>query len=473
MREQGLGVSEKDYGTFNGYAPTRLAGKIVLRVEKNGEAYYVHPSTRKLHFLGRPTDAFNVMRSQGLGISTANLKSIVVARGYDISDVQQKDTSVVVSPVTETIFQYCERNSYFIASASRDAKCVEIEQAYFKKVGATDEQIEEWLKSVGRLDEIEDEREVVVNTSQEVSETIAVNEPTQASHGDLGPDIRVGLFYSEDPQKIRNTQSFEVQDRYGKTLQTVPANTVLTIDYDEETGKYVYGSQKTSSYLRFVTKSDTSVFEVVTFERRPEWNPSLNDNVFLGDLELRYNSSKDRTWIINELPMENYLKGIAETSNSSPEEYHKTMAVASRTYASYHLERGTKHGDEYYIVDATYDQVYKGYGTQQRLSNVVRAVEATRGEIVTYKGELALTPYYSWSDGRTRSMLEVWGVDKPWLQSVKEPEGYTKTTLYGHGVGLSAHGAVLLAHEYNYDYDEILAYYYTGTTITDNYNNLF
>jgi stage II sporulation protein D len=34
--------------------------------------------------------------------------------------------------------------------------------------------------------------------------------------------------------------------------------------------------------------------------------------------------------------------------------------------------------------------------------------------------------------------------------------------MYGHGVGLSAHGALHLAANYNYTYDQILKYYYTG-----------
>ncbi|MCM1335202.1 MAG: SpoIID/LytB domain-containing protein [Bacteroides sp.] len=43
---------------------------------------------------------------------------------------------------------------------------------------------------------------------------------------------------------------------------------------------------------------------------------------------------------------------------------------------------------------------------------------------------------------------------------------FTFTTYgYGHGVGLSQHGANILATEYGYTYDQILTYYYQGTTI--------
>jgi hypothetical protein len=78
MRGLGLGVSEKDYSSWNGKAPSRLAGRILLRVQAKGEAYYVNPLDLKLHYLGRPADAFAIMRNFGLGITNDNLRQISV-----------------------------------------------------------------------------------------------------------------------------------------------------------------------------------------------------------------------------------------------------------------------------------------------------------------------------------------------------------------------------------------------------------
>lgn len=55
----------------------RLAGKILLQVEKNGEAWYVNPVDEKLYYLGRPADAFNVMRTLGLGINYNDADSFI------------------------------------------------------------------------------------------------------------------------------------------------------------------------------------------------------------------------------------------------------------------------------------------------------------------------------------------------------------------------------------------------------------
>lgn len=78
MRKLGLGISENSFSSFGNYAPSRLSGKILLRVEKNGEAYYVNPTDLKMHYLGRPDDAFQVMRELGLGITNSDIRKIDV-----------------------------------------------------------------------------------------------------------------------------------------------------------------------------------------------------------------------------------------------------------------------------------------------------------------------------------------------------------------------------------------------------------
>ncbi len=54
----------------------RLSGKILLQVENSGEAWYVNPKDLKRYYLGRPADAFRIMRELSLGISRENLARI-------------------------------------------------------------------------------------------------------------------------------------------------------------------------------------------------------------------------------------------------------------------------------------------------------------------------------------------------------------------------------------------------------------
>lgn len=77
MRSLGLGATSKDIAYFlANSAPQRLSGRILLQVEEKGEAYYVNPLTLKLHYLGRPDDAFQLMKSLGLGIANNNIRQI-------------------------------------------------------------------------------------------------------------------------------------------------------------------------------------------------------------------------------------------------------------------------------------------------------------------------------------------------------------------------------------------------------------
>ena len=62
--------------TLNLTLAKRLAGRILLQVQSKGEAWYVNPVTLKRHYLGRPADAFKIMREQGLGITNKDLTSI-------------------------------------------------------------------------------------------------------------------------------------------------------------------------------------------------------------------------------------------------------------------------------------------------------------------------------------------------------------------------------------------------------------
>lgn len=79
MRKLALGISNKDFASYkNNTAPARLSGRILLKVEDSGRAYYVNPVNLKMYYLGRPADAFSIMRSLGLGITNADLRQIEV-----------------------------------------------------------------------------------------------------------------------------------------------------------------------------------------------------------------------------------------------------------------------------------------------------------------------------------------------------------------------------------------------------------
>lgn len=76
LNNLGLGVSENDFRIFAGVAPARLAGRILLRVQNQGQAYYVDPLTQNIIYLDGPIAAFNVFSEHASGISNTNINTI-------------------------------------------------------------------------------------------------------------------------------------------------------------------------------------------------------------------------------------------------------------------------------------------------------------------------------------------------------------------------------------------------------------
>lgn len=284
------------------------------------------------------------------------------------------------------------------------------------------------------------------------------------------PTIRVGVLIvdeeTENEVVITSDQSdFTVENLDGDVLAELDAGDEVTA-YVED-GRYYYEidgeKEKSSSALRFVPEKDNAVMTVSNFDRRVTRGTANADNTFRNVLELRYNDYKERSWLINELPMEYYLKGLAETSNVSPLEFQKALLTAARTYGFYHWTHATKHAKEFFHVDAYADQVYNGYGQESRTPRLSEGVDTTRGQIVTYQGDIAITPYFSRSDGRTRDWSDVWYGEVPWAVSVSVPCDIGKT-LWGHGVGMSASGALCMAKDGD-DWETILKHFYTGVEL--------
>lgn len=95
MKKLALGATHS-YITNTSIFPARLSGMILLDVEKNGEAYYIYPKNNKKYYLGRPADAFKIMSDLGVGISNAGLTSIPIRTTSGSSPLNIPSTSSIV-----------------------------------------------------------------------------------------------------------------------------------------------------------------------------------------------------------------------------------------------------------------------------------------------------------------------------------------------------------------------------------------
>ena len=103
--------------------------------------------------------------------------------------------------------------------------------------------------------------------------------------------------------------------------------------------------------------------------------------------------------VIDTVPLEQYLYGVipAEIGTDVPLEAMKAQAVAARTYAL--KNRGKFASEGYDLDDTTRSEGYVGIDGETALSNA--AVDATRGQVMTYDAQLIDAPYSTDSGGVT------------------------------------------------------------------------
>lgn len=243
---------------------------------------------------------------------------------------------------------------------------------------------------------------------------------------------------------------------------------------------------------------------------------------------------------VDHVELEQYLCGVVgcEMSPTYDMEALKAQSVAARTFV---LSRNLN------VDDSTASQVYMdqkqlkkrwGNNYDQYYKKVKQAVDETKGQYMSYNGQIISALFHAMSCGKTNNNAEYFGGDTPYLVSVdssfdaeyddfevvttfdieelclklkvdefvvneieKYPSGYVKTIViddisfsgrafreglalrssafsisidnqqvkittygYGHGVGMSQRGALILAQQ-NKSYQDILNYYYQGIKI--------
>lgn len=161
--------------------------------------------------------------------------------------------------------------------------------------------------------------------------------------------------------------------------------------------------------------------------------------------------------VVNDLGIEDYVKGVtpAEMPSLWNMEALKAQAIAVRSYAIANIGKHGSHG--YDLADDTQDQAYNGIMVESARSN--QAVNDTEGIVLTYDNHIISTMYSASAGGQTKSALESWGRDVPYLQSVKSFDDDVPAN--GHGIGMTQYGAKNLA-DMGYNAYQILSYFYTG-----------
>ena len=221
----------------------------------------------------------------------------------------------------------------------------------------------------------------------------------------LGPapvtSVRVLLAEGRKSLKISSQSQFRVRDAAG-TLHVLPA------------GSYTLGpglSIKVKGATKPQPLQGPLLFSPGAF-------PLNLGRPYRGQIQVV--SDRGNLQAINVVGLEAYLYGVvpSEVPTHWPAEALKAQAVVARSYAL----SSRKVGGAFDLYSDTRSQVYLGVQEEEQPTNA--AVDATAGEVLLYRGQVARTYYHSTSGGRTAAIADAWPGSKPvpYLISVPDPQ---------------------------------------------------
>lgn len=289
--------------------------------------------------------------------------------------------------------------------------------------------------------------------------------------------VRIGITFGipSKPITIAANGKFQIREGADKILATMRADQNISITWSNNL-YHVRGSGKkfdTENKIRFVPLNG-AIIEVSSYNDLSVTYPGKNYNRFRGIIEVRKCDNCNELWAINELRIEDYLKGLGETSGEGPEEYVKALGIAARTYVIYHkvVTGGRSDAKDFDITNTPNDQVYRGYEMEIIRERMGSLFAKTKGIVIadSEADKPIAAIYFSDSDGRTRSAKEAWNTSRfPYLQkSVADPY-HQATNCNGHCVGMSAQGAYGFAKARDWTFQKILTYYYQGIKLVKAY----
>lgn len=217
--------------------------------------------------------------------------------------------------------------------------------------------------------------------------------------------MRVGLsttnFTSVLHSKIEiKTQSeaklYSIRDNFSTNL---PKNSIITIEKKGDNLNLSLNS-KTLVYKNRLYLSGEALSIQSIKKGSPAFNPTYS-----GVLE--FNNLDTGMTVINEVNLEDYLKKVvpSEMPSTGGLEALKCQAIAARTYAISDMINNRFADQGFYVDDSTRSQVYNNY-PMQALST--KAVNDTKGIIMTYEGSPIDAKYYSTSAGTGEDYKNIW-----------------------------------------------------------------
>jgi stage II sporulation protein D len=220
------------------------------------------------------------------------------------------------------------------------------------------------------------------------------------------PILRVGIFLNQTETNIGGDGPFKIYNLKSNNLISEEYNKIIKL-LPHDKGVEILGKGVYSGPIKIIPVENTKMIVVFNGQKYR----------YRGNMEVDIDKEQGKLNVINIIGIEEYLYGVLkkEISPSWPAEVLKAQAVAARTFAIFNMNKYIDKG--YNICASTNSQAYGGVNHEDPLTN--KAVDETRGVIITYKGKPINAVYHSDSGGYTEDSENVWGSFLPYLRSVK------------------------------------------------------
>lgn len=220
------------------------------------------------------------------------------------------------------------------------------------------------------------------------------------------PILRVGVFLSQTEVNIGGDGTFKIYNLKSNNLISEEHNKIVKL-LPHAKGIEVSGKGVYSGPIKIIPVGNAKIIVVFSGQKYR----------YRGSIEIDFDKEQRKLNIINIIGIEEYLYGVLkkEISPRWPAEVLKAQAIAARTFAIFNMDKYIDEG--YNICASTNSQAYGGVNHEDPLTN--KAVDETRGVIMTYKGKPINAVYHSDSGGYTEDSENVWGSFLPYLRSVE------------------------------------------------------
>ena len=220
------------------------------------------------------------------------------------------------------------------------------------------------------------------------------------------PILRVGIFLNQTAINIGGDGAFKIYNLKSKGLVSEEHNKIVKL-LPHDKGIEILEKGVYSGPIKIIPAGNTKIVVVFNGQKYR----------YRGNIEIDIDKEHRKLNVINIISIEEYLYGVLkkEISPRWPKEALKAQAVAARTFAIFNMNKYIDKG--YNICASTNSQAYGGVNHEDPLTN--KAVDETRGVIITYKGKPINAVYHSDSGGYTEDSENVWGSFLPYLRSVE------------------------------------------------------